>query len=506
MADDELYRRWQVARLTEPLHRLEIRSATKADFNHVRYDLVQLALRAIDYVVAHQASMEGTVTPDELVAHLAGLARRLSPDDPDRPWAQVAKLTLANLLNDGRPLRARWGELADSDDERSGTRTYSFRLLRLLDAGDSPQLSATDEAVMLYLQALDVDLADREAAAKLILRRQMEAGEFERARRSAVDARRTAEGLAASLRDRLDETRRDLRGVDWNGDVPAQLRGAHQHVTEQLGLDRHILDLAERGIERGSGTERDACRAVLAEVRRSQEVHTRLERLIVGAIPVYLAAQEAQRFASATSSLAVDLGEDVLMPYLAADEERASTAATDFVGRLCARCPPVWTLDTLAAVLLRPPAIYEQSKPAWDDPGDLDEPEERGLPADVEAAASAVFRECRTAPHRLSELAVLGAHHAEDVADVCLLDDVIHLAAAGRFVAGGGFGEDDPGSASTGLAAALEGLAAEADRTPLVGGRWRGDDLLVGRASDLAVREAEGTAGGAVVASGERLP
>jgi len=31
--DDELYRRWQVA-LTEPLHRLQIRSAPKADFNH----------------------------------------------------------------------------------------------------------------------------------------------------------------------------------------------------------------------------------------------------------------------------------------------------------------------------------------------------------------------------------------------------------------------------------------------------------------------------------------
>jgi len=82
VADDELFRRWQVARLTEPLYRLQIRSATKADFNHERYDLIQLALRAIDYVVTRQASMDGTVTPDELVAHLAVLARRLTPGRP----------------------------------------------------------------------------------------------------------------------------------------------------------------------------------------------------------------------------------------------------------------------------------------------------------------------------------------------------------------------------------------------------------------------------------------
>jgi hypothetical protein len=495
VADDELFRRWQVARLTEPLYRLQIRSATKADFNHERYDLVQLALRAIDYVVTHQASMDGTVTPDELVAHLAGLARRLAPDDSDRPWAQVARLTLANLLNDGRPLRAEWGELAEHD-ERPASRSYSFRLLRLLDVGDSPQLSATDEAVMLYLQALDVDLADREAAAKLILRRQMEAGEFERARRSAVDARRTAEGLAASLRDRLDETRRDLRGVDWSKDVPTQLRAAHVHVTEQLALDRHILGLAERGIRDGSGVEQEACRTVVAEVQRGQDVHTRLERLILEAIPVYLAAQETQRFSASTAQLAVDLAADLLSPFLAAGEPRASGAADEFGRRLGVRTPVAWTLDTLTVALLRPPTIYERADPAWDDPGDLEEAEERGLPPDVDEAAGTVFRECHRAPHRLSELVALAAHHRDEVDDVELLDDVIHLAAAGRFVAGGLAGEE-PGPES-GLAAALVGLTAMADGMPLTSGGWRGDDLIVG--PDAALGE-QGPARGPTVAA-----
>ncbi|MFG1923301.1 hypothetical protein [Cryptosporangium sp. NPDC048952] len=463
MADEELYRRWQVARLTEPLHRLEIRSATKADFNRARYDLVQLALRAIDYVVTHQASMTGTVTPVELLGHLTTMARRLAPDDPDRPWAQVAKLTLSNLLNDGRP----------------GARTYRFRLLRLLDSGETPQLSATNEAVMLYLQALDVDLADREAAAKLILRRQMESGEFERAQRSAVDARRTAEGLAASLRDRLDETRRDLRGVDWSSDVPAQLMAAHAHVTEQLALDRRILQLADRGLSRGAERERDACRAVLQEINRSQGVHTALERLIVAAIPVYLAAQAAQRFAPSSATLAIDLVDDVMLPYLGVGAQTADAAGSALAGRLGVRRRCGWSLDSVALLLLRPPVSYERPDRPWDDPGDLDEPEERGMPEDVERVAAEVFAACQDSPRRISALAQAGADRADEVQDPDLLADVLHLAAAGRFVAGG-FDADEPGAAP-GLPAALAGLRATADGMRFVSDRWQGDDLLVSR-------------------------
>lgn len=488
MPEDELYRRWQVARLTEPIHRLAIRSAAKADFDHDRYDLVQLALRAIDYVVTHQASMAGTVTPDEVVTHLSALARRMAPDDPDRPWAQVARLTLANLLNDGRPHRAWWADLAAEDEEWAQRTPYQFRLLRLVDSGEGAQLSATNEAIVLYLQALDVDLADREAAAKLILRRQMEAGEFERARRSAVDARRTAEGLAASLRDRLDDTRRDLGSVDWDLDVPQQLKQALAHVTEQLELDRTILALAEQGLATGDERAADACRDVVAEVHRSQDVHTRLERLIVGAIPVYLRAQESQRFAPKSMTLAVDLNADLLRPYLAAGLERTSQAAVAFATRSGRSQPVPWTVDTLTAVLLRPPAAYERSAPAWDDPGELEDPDDPSLPADVETAAASVFGLCHAGPQRLSLLAALAARNAHEVGDPALLDDVVHLAALGRLVAGEAGGNDTGSSGA--LHTVLDGLVAVADGRRLQGPSWSGDDLVVGRAEQLASPDA----------------
>ena len=149
-----------------------------------------------------------------------------------RPWAKVARLTFSTLLNDGHPHQAHWVELAADGEGWAERRPYSFRLLLLTDAEDGTAVSATDEAVLLYLQALDTNLADRAMALKLIVARQMTAGEFDRARATAIDARHTAEGLAASLRDKLDDTRRDVRTVDTEAaDAAAHSRtGAAQHT------------------------------------------------------------------------------------------------------------------------------------------------------------------------------------------------------------------------------------------------------------------------------------
>lgn len=153
-------------------------------------------------------------------------------------------MTFSTLLNDGRPHQTHWVDLAMDGESWAGRRPFSFRLLRLTDAEDGAAVSATDEAVLLYLQALDTNLADRAMALKLIVERQMVAGEFNRARATAVDARRTAEGLAASLRDKLDDTRRDVRSVDWAGEMPDWLSGTLAQLGEQLDMGRQLLSLA----------------------------------------------------------------------------------------------------------------------------------------------------------------------------------------------------------------------------------------------------------------------
>jgi hypothetical protein len=305
--------------LVAPVFQLLERAAPRAELDHERYDLGQLALRAIDFVVAHQASIEGSVSPERVVDRLTDLARRMCPDDPARPWTKVAKLTFSTLLNDGRPHEARWVRLAADGEAWADSRPFSFRLLRLTDAEDGTAVSATDEAVLLYLQALDTNLADRAMVLKLIVERQMLAGEFDRARATAVDARRTAEGLAASLRDKLDDTRRDVRSVDWAGEMPDWLSGTLDQLTDQLDMDRQLLALAVTAGEDAAAV--DDCRAIVAEVRRAQDVWLRLERRLQAAIPTFLAAQQAQRFNPRGLAVAVDLVDDILSPVLTAPAE-----------------------------------------------------------------------------------------------------------------------------------------------------------------------------------------
>lgn len=63
-------------------------SALRANIDHHQYDLAQLSLRLIDYVVHNQASLEGAVSLESLMDHLTQSARKMNPDDPDRPLRQ----------------------------------------------------------------------------------------------------------------------------------------------------------------------------------------------------------------------------------------------------------------------------------------------------------------------------------------------------------------------------------------------------------------------------------
>jgi hypothetical protein len=481
---DDVERRWRTLQLVAPVFQLLERAAPRAELDHERYDLGQLALRAIDFVVGHQASIEGSVSPDRVVDHLTDLARRMCPDDPARPWAKVAKLTFSTLLNDGRPHEARWVELAVDGEAWADSRAFSFRLLRLTDAEDGTAVSATDEAVLLYLQALDTNLADRAMALKLIVERQMLAGEFNRARATAVDARRTAEGLAASLRDKLDDTRRDVRSVDWAGAMPDWLSSTLDQLADQLDMDRQLLALAVTA--GGDPTAADECRAIVAEVRRAQDVWLRLERRLQAAIPTFLAAQQAQRFNPRGLATTVDLVGDILSPVLAAPAnvvEDASAALFAAAGGIYR--PALWAVDDLAAQLLRAPATWERPAPAYDHVGDLVDVDDANLPAELTIALTAVLAAAADTPVRLSEL--LAAARAASGPD--RLCDTVWAACLWVWLADSDV-DDDAEPSDAGLAQLLAGLAAIDDGVRLADFDYAGPDLLVGPAAQLASHDA----------------
>src|SRR2546430_4312853 len=159
----DLRGRWETLQLLRPVFELVNRAAPRADFDHRGYDLAQLALRLIDYVVLNQASLDSSVSPAAVVDHLTQVARRMHPTDPQRPWAKVARLVFGVILNDGRPHEAIWVEPA-AEDDHPGSAPFRYRLLRLADGDDGAAVTAEDPAIVLFLQALNTDLADRALA------------------------------------------------------------------------------------------------------------------------------------------------------------------------------------------------------------------------------------------------------------------------------------------------------------------------------------------------------
>lgn len=476
-AASELHARWQALQFLQPVFELVNRAAPRAGFDHRRYDLPQLALRLIDYVVLNQASMEGSVSPASIVDHVRLAAHRMSPDDDSRPWAKVAKLVLTTLLNDGRPHEVTWREPAADGEQWAEAVPFRFQLLTVTEEVEGIAVKATDPAILVFLQALNTNLADQALALKIMVEIQMNSGEFDKALGTARQATRTAQGLSASLREKLDDTRRDVRSVDWAGAMPEWLDDILGKIGQQLDKDRQLRELARRSGEDPKAAQ--VCRVIEETVALGQDVWVRLELYLQQAIPVFLAAQETQRFQPRGFAAAIDLGEQVLAPALVADDpEFEAVAAALVAGMSPPRVEPQWGMDDLLRQLLREPTAREMRTPDVDDPGELGDERRDSIPDDVAVCAAEILSAAEHSPVRLSGLLAAGREATARVTDPVRLLDVLWGAALYVYVNSSEVASDEQ-PARPDLAAAVRSLVAIDDDTELDDPRFSGPDLLL---------------------------
>jgi hypothetical protein len=251
-ADATARGRWKALVLTDPVAKL-VRNAVHAGFDEDVYDLRQLALAAIDVVVASMGfAREATL--DEVIDTLTGIAGRMqSAEEHADEWRTVAQQVVMGLLNETHEQRRftyRFADLTDPGVTRWNE--YRFRLLSLRDTEYGTVLVASDQAVMLYLDGLDVDIEDAEAALAHVLQRQLDDRRFDAAVHTAAQAERTSVGMSAMLTDLLDATSRDVRSHDWLVDVPDRLTRARRHVEARIGEDDRFLEHVQAGLD-GSG-------------------------------------------------------------------------------------------------------------------------------------------------------------------------------------------------------------------------------------------------------------
>ncbi len=423
--DDSFVRRVRALLRTAPLHDLEA-SKGQRDGDWRPYDLRGLALAAIDTVIDHMG-LEFGATGGQVRRRLVDLARMSAPDRPADEAARVADAVLAGLLNDRQRREAFTVRHSDWSGRRHRRAELAFKLLDEVEAPDGTVvLRATDEAVNLFVGALDRDIADAHAAAEAVLASQLRRGRLDQAVHTARAARLRSIQFAAGVERVLDATRHDIRQVDWQGDVPGLLSDALGHLDERLETEQHLVTTV-RGLVEDAAPDRAAV-TLLDLIEDCQVRHLELHALLLRARSTFLAEQERQRFAVAADPRAPELGEQVLGPALTAPPARAVAAGVRFLATAVGPQPPRLTrLVDLVELLLQPRRDDEDDgagdaapvlEAVGDDtryPADAWQWAERimaGVPTSGEVRLSALLADARATAAGSAELVALAALHA----------------------------------------------------------------------------------------------
>jgi hypothetical protein len=401
--DDSYVRRIRALLRTGPLHELEA-TKTLRDGDWSPYDLRGLALVAIDTVIDHMG-LEFGATAGQVRERLAALARLSAPDRPADEADRVAEAVVAGLLNDRHRREAFAMRYSDWSGRAHRRAEVAFKLLEEIEAPDgSIVLRATDEAVNLFVGALDRDIEDAQAAAEAVLASQVRRGRLDQAVHTARAARLRSIQFATRVQRVLDTTRHDIRQVDWSHDVPALLAQALAHLDDRLEVERHLVatvrDLVAGGDTGAAGP------TLLELIEDCQLRHLELHALLLSARTTFLAEQERQRFAVSIDSRVLDLGEQLLQPLLAQSRVVARPVADRFLRAVVGPTPPrpVRLVD-LVELLLQPRRGGEDEDLAADQPDLIDGGDDRRYPATAWRIADELFAAVTaTGGRRLSEL------------------------------------------------------------------------------------------------------
>ncbi|GAA1856028.1 hypothetical protein GCM10009836_40230 [Pseudonocardia ailaonensis] len=484
-ADATARARWRALALTDPISRL-VRNAAHAGIDDELFDLRQLALAAVDVVVGSMGfAREATL--EEVADDLTALAARMRPDRAGQA-RDVAQVVLKGLLNEAHEHRRFTYWFADLAGPEVVREPYAFRLLSLREAEYGPVLTASDQAITLFLHGLDVDLEDADRALAHVLQRQLDDRRFDAAVRTAAQAERTSVGIAATLSELLDATRRDVGSHDWLVDVPERLTIARRHVEERIGEDDRFLEHVQSGLDAGDSATSPDVRAASGRIvdllGRVRQVHLDLERRLVGAREVFLTAQVRQRLAKRRRLRMLSLGEDVLRPTLELPREQAAEAASAFADRaLGISVPRLVRFDDLVDQLWAPPRQRETVEPVAEESGleEIAEEDVQRYPQAVVDAARGVLDGARAGSARLSDL--LDGCASDEIAELVL------LTALWAFAPDPAADSEEPDSAD-GSAELAAGLVAEDDGTRLDHRLARGRNLVL-RAVPAAVPDTE---------------
>jgi hypothetical protein len=462
-----------------------VQAARRRDWPDGTYDMVTLALTAIDLVVSRQG-FEMEATRSDVIVALTGLAAVAAPGRPGDEHRDVAAFAVDSMLNrSGHQAPFRY-ITSDYSSPREGHRQREVPFSLLVEH-DHPErdenvLRATKDAINALIGGLDFDVEDEQVATELVLERQLARHAFDAARGSAERARLLSVSLAEDLDHLIKQTRRDLRVVEaeWATTVPGQLNTARDHIRDRLNVERQLLAKAREALGSGEPRILAAARRIAHLLEECQHRHEALHQRVISVRGVFLEEQERQAFRPSALIKLPDPHRQVFLPCLELGRSDASSLAeqfaTDLLGPRAPRLPRLYRLVS---------DLWSRHVRAEGDDRDLEEPELADpqppllRPEILDIAIRAVGNV--GLPARLSALVAACYEDEQVAADAAREEAAETLSLAALWTFSPEDADDDGGRAAEDLMVRVLGerTAADADGTRLRLPGWDGDDVIV---------------------------
>jgi hypothetical protein len=426
--DEGLARRLKALACTAPLHDLDARKSRLDWADASGYQMAEIALQVIDQVTIAMDFDRGA-GHEQVVARVRPFVAAQQPDRTGDEHDRVIHWVLDNLINVGsvdRGFRAWYGTFGVAGAYER--RAFDFKLLVELAGPDGEvYLRATDEAINVLVGALDTDVESAQIAAEVKLSNLIKRGRLSDARLAAEQARYRTVQYAETLRRKLDATRRDVRAVDWEREVPDLIDEALAHIEDRFRAENAILRniTAARDGTDDAGRKRRAAELVeiVADCIRR---HTQLQARLQGAGEEFRAEQDRQQFSGPPQRPAIDLFGQLLTPCLDLPLADAAGPTSRFFGSGAGLASPsVPGLVGLVEMLLVPTQdrdglggdVSEPDLAPLPDPDRFTEQQWRAVDAlfeldEVPRRLSGLLAQARTIDPDLAGLVVLRALHA----------------------------------------------------------------------------------------------
>lgn len=378
------------------------------------YDLRELALAAIELVVYGMA--EGGITSTDLITDLQPYAEAQQWGRTQDEYEQVARIVLDALRSE---IQEHYGDYASTGDYVS--RDYKRRLIEeTRNPNDEFFLRASDEAINVIVDGLNVDVESAQEAAEAAFSSLVARGKLGKAAFAAREAYIRSVQYEARIRDTMTQTRRNISLVDWQQEAQDLIDSANTHLRRRLEMERAIMNqLDEMQLQIG-GRDLAGLRqlASLREVlERCTKRHTQLHSDVIGAYSTFLDEQARQSFLELGTFRLISFEEDLFRPLIGMPMNAALEAASRTFSSLSPQAVRMPRLAAGVALLLKSPLDRREPGVELDEPVFLDDEDDGGISPELQEAADRLLAP-ENLPANLSDLLAQARQVSDELAQL----------------------------------------------------------------------------------------